>query len=180
MKCDVLALYRKMRKVVLGSSDVLLWDDRFILDEVFFNRRVKFRKLHKYEVKKMKLKDIKREWKGEILSLEDVSPFKFLQGDVSDYEKYCDIHQNKMGHDVSIDKFKQLIKNIEENGFDNKKIIVVGYNDEIVDGQHRSCYLLYKYGGDYEVDVLRVDLDKRRLWGKIMHSLFRLIYGFRK
>ena len=174
MKYSFLRFYKGVRKVFLGSSDVLLWDERFELDEVFFNRRVKFRKLYEYEVSKMKLKDIKREWKGEILSLEDVSPFKFLQGDVKDYEEYCDVHQNKMGHDVSVVKFKELIKNIEENGFDSKKIVVVGYNGEIVDGQHRCCYLLYKHGREYEIDVLKVKLGKRRLWGKIMHTIFRL------
>jgi hypothetical protein len=165
---------KKVRKILFGTSDELLWDSRFELDEVFFNRRIKFRNLRRYEISKMKLKDIKRGWKGKMLSLEDVSPFKFLQGDIEDYEEYCNIHQNKMGHDVSIDKYKDLIKNIEEKGFDTKKIIVVGYNDEIVDGQHRCCYLLYKFGREHEIDVLKVDLCKRTLVGKIMHSFFHL------
>ena len=181
MKYSFLEFYKVVRKIFLGSTDVLLWDNRFELDEVFFNRRVKFRKLYEYKITKMKLKDIRREWKGQILSLEDVSPFKFLQGNVKEYEEYCDVHQNQMGHDVSIVKFRELIKNIEEKGFERKKIIVVGYNDEIVDGQHRCCYLLYKYGGEYEVDVLKVKLGKRKLWGKIMHTVFRLFYrGFNR
>ncbi len=174
MNCYLDVFYKKVRKILLGTSDALLWDSRFELDEVFFNRRIKFRNLRRYEISKMKLKDIKREWQGEMLSLEDVSPFKFLQGDTKDYEEYCNIHQNKMRHNVSVDKYKDLIKNIEEKGFDTKKIIVVGYNDEIVDGQHRCCYLLYKFGREYEIDVLKVDLCKRTLGGKVLHSLFHL------
>ena len=87
------AIYKKVRKILFGTSDELLWDSRFELDEVFFNRRIKFRNLRRYEISKMKLKDIKRGWKGKMLSLEDVSPFKFLQGDIEDYEEYCNIHQ---------------------------------------------------------------------------------------
>ena len=33
------AIYKKVRKILFGTSDELLWDSRFELDEVFFKLR---------------------------------------------------------------------------------------------------------------------------------------------
>ena len=54
------------------------------------------------------------------------------------------------------EKEKRLEKSIDENGYDPSKCaIVLDKNNIVVDGQHRSCILYYKYGGNYAVKVIR-------------------------
>ena len=38
---------RKLRSFAFGSTDALLFDDRFIIDDIYFKRRLKFRNIDK-------------------------------------------------------------------------------------------------------------------------------------
>jgi hypothetical protein len=121
---------------------------------------------NKFELVRIKLKDIKRDWEGKIYSLKQCSPYKYLEtGDKKIYENYIKKHINKncISDNTAWDikRFDDLFKSIKKTGYDPKKsVICVDDNNVIIDGQHRSCCLLYLYGGDYEINVVKVSRRK--------------------
>ena len=169
---------RKLRSFAFGSTDALLFDDRFIIDDTYFKRRLKFRNIDKYELSKMKVKDIKRCTGDGNHSLYDVEAYKYLDGAYKEYDEYCEFHRAHGHEEMDVAHYDALIKSIEENGYDNKHVIIVDYNDVVKDGQHRSCCLLHNFGPDFEVPVLRVKLAKRTLINKIMRFFYKYFVGF--
>lgn len=149
--------YQKM------SAIRLLEDNRFDLDEDFFYRTLETKPIYKYEIIDIKLKDIRRIWNGKTLKLSECAPYKYLaEHQVSEYEKYCEYHHNNNLPEMSKERYDSLINSIEENGFNSRNIIVINQDNVIQDGQHRSCCLLYKYGGEYTVKALKVYFLKER------------------
>ena len=102
---------------------MLLKDRRFVIDELFFNRRLKFRTLKRYELGMMRVGNIKYGSGATGRSLNEVSPFKYLLGDTAGYD-------------------------------------------------------LYKYGEDYEVPVLKLELDRRSWFNKVMRYIYKKSVGF--
>ena len=116
-----------------------------------------------YEYVRIKVGDIKREWQGKVYSLKEVSPYKYLETkNKKIYEEYikklsdagiCSL--NNIFWNVK--DFDNLLKSIQKNGYDPKiSVICVNGDNMIIDGQHRACCLLYLYGEDYEVNVVKV------------------------
>lgn len=67
-----------------------------------------------------------------------------------------------------IKSFEQLISNIEKNGFDEKSVIICKHRSNLIkDGQHRAIYLLWKYGPDYEVNTLHVQVKDSLIRHKV-------------
>lgn len=117
---------------------------------------------NRFEYVRIKIKDIKRFWGGKIYSLKQCSPYKYLETkDKKIYKKYIqkhvDINYCSANTVWDVKKFDDLFKSIKKNGYDPKKSVICVNDDYIViDGQHRSCCLLYLYGDDYEVNVIKV------------------------
>jgi len=114
-----------------------------------------------YEITNVALKDIRRKWRGKLYSLDEVSPYKYLQTRdkriYADYiQKHIDLGMSSPDADKSPTRFEALEQSINKNGYDPSKcVIVLDKNNNIIDGQHRSCILYYKYGGDFTVKVVR-------------------------
>ncbi len=138
----------------------LLDDKRFLIDDDFFFRVLEGQKIKSYTVEKIELSKIRRVWQGQTFCLEECAPYKYLLGNKTDYEEYCMYHKTNNLPQMSEERFGKLIESIENKGFDNKHLIVVNQNYVVLDGQHRACYLLYKYGAAFETDVLKVHLLK--------------------
>lgn len=149
---------RKERKLLAYSTTALQNDNRFVIDDDWFYKSLETKKLLKYEVEEMPLKDIRRRWiDGSVYKLDEVSPYKYLTGDKEAYEKYCILHQLHPNlTTMSLERFDSLIASMDENGYDPKKMIVVDPHNMIMDGQHRACYLLHKFGEEYVVKVLKL------------------------
>jgi len=111
---------------------------------------------------RIKVGDIKRRWGDKVYSLTECSPYKYLETrDEKIYQKYIQKHINLGLANVNtawdIQSFLKLEKSIQKNGYDpTKSVIVVNQDNIILDGQHRSCLLLYQYGKDYEIPVIQV------------------------
>ncbi len=163
-----------IRCFLLGNTDILLHDNRFQIDELYFKRRLKFRSMKRYELDTMKVGDI-------IYGTEklcNVPAFKYLEGNVKDYELYCQKHREILHYqEMGVEKYNNLIKSLEEKGFNQKNLIIVDYNGCVKDGQHRSCYLLHKYGKDYQVPVLRIELKSRNIFQKMMRYIYKIRTG---
>lgn len=140
------------------SSIPLLDDSRFNLDYDFFYRMVEHKRVEKYEIKKIKLKDIRRWWNGRLYRLTETSVYAYVSGhDAEKYENYCKMNAQVTGFEMSKKRFDDLIESLDK-GFDEKNMPVLHVHNEktliIMDGQHRCCYLLKKYGPEYEVPCL--------------------------
>lgn len=115
-----------------------------------------------FSLERIKLKDIRRRWKGKLYSLTECSPYKFLQTrDEKIYQNYVQKHVDigvvSKDNLWTVDGLIRLEKDILKNGYDpTRSVIVVDQDNVIVDGQHRSVVLLYHYGEDYEIPVVRI------------------------
>lgn len=95
------------------------------------------------------------------MTLADCSPFKYLQTRdkqiYSDYiQKHIDLGVLPADADKTPERFENLEKSMNEKGYDPALCVVVLNKDNvIIDGQHRCCILLYKFGPDYRVTAIR-------------------------
>lgn len=141
--------YQERLKNNLKAQNIALPEDALFFDEA--------------ELVNIALKDIRREWNGKIYSLKEVSPFKYLETrDENVYTSYICKHfppdsqpsENELKKYLS--NFNKLEASINENGYDlSRSIIALNKNNIVIDGQRRACILLYKYGGNYEITVIR-------------------------
>lgn len=138
------------------SPEKILSDPRIELDDDFVYRRIEGRRIKDYEIVKIKLKDIRRKtYDGRILELKDCEPYKFLKGEREQYERYCEDNLKLSGFCMSEERFQRLVNNMQE--YNPRCMPVIRATDGVLlDGQHRCSILLYKYGGDYEVTVLKL------------------------
>lgn len=155
--------YLEKRQLQKTSSLRLLDDERFDIDADFFYKTLELRKIKAYTLEKIKIGDIKRKWiDGKLYNLSECAPFLYLSGNKEAYQEYCQINGETSKFDMSEDRFDNLIKSME-NGFDERKVPVIhGPNNILMDGQHRLCYLLKKYGENHEVTCLHIDIIPRK------------------
>lgn len=138
------------------SSCRLLDDDRFRLDYEFFYRVLEPRRITKYEIAIIPLGAITRYWyDGKLYPLSECAPYKLLCGDTAAYDEYCRKNKAISGFDMTIDRFAALQEKMDK--FDEKSMpVVVGKRNIIIDGQHRSCILLKRFGPHHHIKVLRI------------------------
>lgn len=126
----------------------------FSPDFVWLNLELYF--IEKAERVKIRLGDIKRVYfDGTIKNLKECEPYKYLQGDKKIYEQYVEYHKKNKMQTMTVDRYEKLIKSIKENGYLEKYPIVVDGKNQIIDGQHRACILMFEKGEDFEVEVIR-------------------------
>lgn len=163
--CGNKVVYPKYRKELEQSLEMsslrLLNDDRFCINYDFFYKALEHKKIVHYEVVDIQLKKIRRKWLGEEFRLQDTHAYKYLLGDVSNYEEYCAYNAQISKFDMSSERFDNLLNAIKTTGFDEKYMPVIGKTNVIYDGQHRCCALLYLYGEDYPVKVLRITTARK-------------------
>lgn len=146
---------RQLRECQKYSASRMLHDPRFKLDYEFFYKALETKKLLNYEVIDMKLGDIQRRWQGEIIPLSETHPFKYLQGNIKQYNQYTRINKKRFGYSMTIDRFEELKESID-GGFDPMFMPVLDETNCLRDGQHRSCILLHKYGPEHTIKVIRI------------------------
>ena len=150
-------LYKKKTAKMLSLSSIsLLNDERIKFDYAFFYKHLEGRPILKYEITQIKLGDIRRKFfDNKIYTLEECSPYKYLQGETKRYQEYCAINKQYSDIDMSESRYKNLIASIDK-GYDPKMMPIVSQNNIILDGQHRCCILLNKYGSDHKVTVCKL------------------------
>jgi len=148
----------EVEKLLKTSPLRLLDDSRIRLDDEFFYSFLEMRRVQKYEIVQIALGDINRYWKGKFYKLWEVSPYKYLDGDNEAYRNYCEVNQkvSPASPQMSVERYEALRRSIEKNDFDERYMPVIDRQNGILDGQHRSCLLLHKYGREHLVTVLRL------------------------
>ncbi|WP_428048898.1 rhamnan synthesis F family protein [Candidatus Avelusimicrobium caledoniensis] len=131
----------------------LLEDKRVHVDYEFFYKNLEGR-LILYEIKKLSLGKIRREWNGKILELQHTHAYQYLEGHMQQYNDYCIENKRLSGFSMSSQRFGALILSLQ-TGYDETYMPVVRAEDYVLcDGQHRCCWLLKKYGPDYVIPAL--------------------------
>lgn len=144
------------RKKYAGTR--LLEDKRFTLDDEFVYFSLEHKLVRKYELADVPLKDILRGWNGVNIPLAECHPYRYLvTGDKEVYEEYCRLNKELFGLNImSRERFDRLMKSLDEKGFERENAVVINQDNVLLDGQHRCCYMLYKYGGDYRIPCVRI------------------------
>ena len=153
-------IYNKELKSARKTSALRLLDDKRIIFDSEFFYRLETRKITNYYIQYIPLKDINRRWYEKIIKLNECAPYKYLKGQRNTYINYCKENKKLFNIDMSLKRYNELINNIETNGFNPKNMPVINAkNNVIMDGQHRCCYLLNKYGPDYKVQAVFIDME---------------------
>ncbi len=137
-------------------------NNNILIDGNFFYRVLERQLIEKYTIEKIRLGDIRRYFNGKYYSLESCAPYRYLLGYHYEYYKYSEYHIDNNLPLMTKKRFDELINNIESNGYDKRNLPIINQDNVIQDGQHRSCYLLFKYGPDYEIEVLKIWYKNRR------------------
>lgn len=161
----------------LTDSSRLLNNRNFTLDYDFFYRVLEGKRLLWYSIKSVKVGDIRRYKQDtrEVLPLEQCEPYLYLLGHKKQYELYCSSNLEKTGFRMSEARFDELKASMEQ-GVDEKHMIVVNPDNYLYDGQHRACFLLYKFGPDYEVKVLKIWLLNKSSITRGLRFLLRKVF----
>ena len=139
------------------ETEALLHDQRVNLDPEFAFFKIEGNLIKRYELIRLPLGDIRRNWfDEEVFRLNETAPYRYIMGDVEAYEEYSEFH---ISHGLPImtrERFDKLIQSIEQNGYNEKNMLVVNQNNEIMDGQHRACVLLKMKGEKYAPLVVKI------------------------
>lgn len=140
-----------------GSN--LLKDKRFKINEDYYQEALK-NKAFSYKIKKIKCSDIKIRYSfgKKIRNLSETEAYQYLKGDKSVY-------------DHAPVRFDNLIKSLEESGYDKKFITLVDEKNILLDGRHRTTWLMSKYGDDFELEVLEISKVKINIFIKLLINL---------
>lgn len=151
--------------------DRMYEDDRFHVDGNLMRTIFRFPPVVSWDVEKVRLCDIKRFWEGEIISLYASPAYSFAaHGDLQGYREYVSVHwldagaqsrltreQIEKGIDDDVSRFRETIRQMKSTDYDIRKgAVVLDSNNVILDGVHRTCALLCRYGPEHEIAVLRV------------------------
>lgn len=135
-------------------------DDRFYIDEWNLDKFVAHKKIRKYRIKYIQLGSILRNLNKEIYELSKTDVYRYLEQDVvteKDYEQYRRLCSGDDYIHHTLKSFQDLQEQLENTEYDIKKgAVVIDQFRCIIDGQHRSCILLKKYGPAYEIPVVQV------------------------
>ena len=121
-----------------------------------------------YEVVNVRLGDLRRFWTKGPMPLSETDLFRFAKGDDKDgLSKYyaemgkITAHSKESAVEEAIASMR-LFKTLENAEYD-PSICCITVNDSnvILDGFHRSVFLLARHGPDYKVKVVRVLPDFR-------------------
>jgi len=121
-----------------------------------------------YEVANVRLGELSRYWKGRAVPLAETDLGKFAAGvDNDGLRRYYEEMAKMTAHssesiDESVDASKKLFESMKDKDYDPSICcITVNSSNVILDGFHRSSFLLARHGPDYKVKVVRVLPDFR-------------------
>lgn len=105
--------------------------------------------------------------------LDELAPFRYLKSveNREEYIRYCETGRRSDYLNLSDDEFKEkireiccerfdrLIEDLNQNGYnENEPIIIEKNTNRILDGTHRACWIMNKYGKDKMINVLSLDV----------------------
>lgn len=155
-------------------------DTRFSITPDEMDALFRYHAITDYSFEKIKLGDILRYKDHRLVSISETINYAYLENSSNSairerYIEYCSDWDNlKDNPERSEETYRKLIQIMETQHYDVRtSAIVINQYDCIVDGLHRSCILLKKYGKDYEVEVVRINYDCG-LRIRILYPLYKI------
>ena len=161
----------KLRKKIINGFNRALYLGRYVdfpawctehgvwFDKSFYRRLLANRPIAKIERCKVRLGDLRTRLFGTQYAMKDSLAYRSLKGEVKYSEYVAKVH-NIGDHslDGRNDRWPFEMMEWLDNDKDSFKArpVIVNPKDAILDGQHRSCVLLLKYGEDYKIDAVRI------------------------
>ena len=146
-------------------------DERFFIDKRNMER-LTVHKIMKYDVLSIEIGKILRDLSyrgGGIVNLCDTYVYAYLDDEKNGgqkYQEYCNICNVSFR---SKGEFDRLISNLSVNGYDiSKGAICIDQNNLILEGQHRACIILKKYGAHYKIPVVKISYREKISFGYAM------------
>lgn len=161
-------------------EDKLMNDSRFYIDNFTFENHLKISKMLSYRIETMRLGDILRYQNKKVYEIYKSDPYLYLENkDEKKYNEYCNnicVGEDNKKHNISI--FKNLIQDFNKTNYDLKKgAIIVNQLNIIMDGQHRTCILMKKYGLNYKIPVVKIRYRYLGLFTYINYLKYKLRKG---
>jgi hypothetical protein len=163
----------------------MLKDSRVNIEDQFAFRSIEPRLIKNWEFVKIPVGDIRRRMspEGECIPLSETLPYQYLEKrDPKIYDEYCKYNQQVWNVNLmSRERFDALIDSLDIHGDTQEKNIVVGEDNVIFDGQHRSCWTLHKYGPTHEINVLKFYVYNpyhsifMRIWASLSYRISKLL-----
>lgn len=153
------SLKRPLEHVLYSLSSERLFDLPYLYDDEYFMWQLD-NKLIKWNIVETEVGKLcyQPNIHSKAIPLAECYPYKFLTGDVSSYQEYCNKNsvRNPNAPHMSTERYTSLIDSIDTQGYDQRHIIIVNTLGAITDGQHRACVIAYKKGLNYKIKVLEL------------------------
>lgn len=131
-----------------------------LLDEIYANTYFMDSEIWDYELREVPVASLQAfVYNGKIwkwIPLEDCPAFRYLSGDEKAYKKNMEERENLENNIHSCERFYNLIDEIDRNGFNTEKPVLISSGFRIRDGQHRAAIWMHKYGKDSMIPVLMI------------------------
>ena len=142
----------------------LLSDKRFFIDDFTKKRVLDNIAFRDYEFVEFPIGKIymEMELENRLLRLDETVVYKFLADSSSDkytiYDEYCNKYGTK-NPNRNINSFENLISDLDKSDYDPLKgVVMINQYGFLLDGQHRTCIILQKYGKDAMIPVLKLHI----------------------
>lgn len=159
------------------QKDNLRNDTRFYINETTLECLTRS-PIKRYKLLELEVGRIHRYLDNSVYSLYKTDPYQFLAHmDEPDaqkqYQKYCNRAMSD-NPDRSESLFRNLIDGFGKNYDPQKGIIVIDQLNCVVEGQHRCCILLKKYGEAHKITVLRLVYSNYSIRVYMLNMLYEL------
>lgn len=138
-------------------------DTSFSLDERWVDDFIKSHEIYAYFKEKIKIKDLfcmyfTKQKKWEKRPIGESNCMTFIHGNKQAYTQYNSFKQlyGKGDNFHNIEHFTSLIQTLEQKSYNHMFPIIVDGENIIMDGQHRACWLLNKFGLEYEIETVKI------------------------
>lgn len=144
------------------------------LDDDFLLRFLENTLVYGYEVTDVPVNSLFVLRGEERIPLNRCVPYLYLEdmkGNEQMYREYClsfrktdymVLSQREFEQEVSrngIERYRRLIRALDQEGYDERRPVVIRRGGEILDGQHRACWYMHRFGEDSRIRVLSIQTD---------------------
>ncbi len=139
----------------------ILSDKNIYLDKEWVDSWLSHQEIYDYYLEKRKVKDLfvhilyPNGWKK--VPITDSPVYQYVLGNKQAYKCYMLFKNEKIqdGNVNSADRYGRLLNKLNKK-YNSKSVVIVDGADVILDGQHRACWALQKFGENAELAVLKI------------------------
>lgn len=155
----VLEHIRKGMEMPERLNGKLLKDARIVIDETYIATHINYQYIYAYEIKRLKCSELKAFHYGpegiRWVKMKDAPAYRQLIEGGDAYRTETERLRSEYYDDRhTAERFEELADSLEQNGFDERRMVIVKADKCIQDGKHRCAWLMAKNGVDSEIDVL--------------------------